>query len=427
MIEDLEAFSVELMSTTQPIDQIEVGTKQFLWAKMNMPVLQLANDYLKRKHAKKCLSGIRIGVCLHISKETAVLIDAFRSFGMKIDLVAANHLSTKDTIAAYLHSLGINVRGRSFGSEQDYFSDIALLAKSSPEMIVDDGGELHVAYSCTLSDSCFGGTDETTSGTSRLISLAKQRKLRYPVILVNEAKTKHFFDNKYGTGQSSLDGLMRATGLLVAGKVVVVCGYGWVGKGVAERARGMGARVIVTEVDPVSALEAHLDGYEVKKIDEAASEGQIFLTCTGQTDVLTRKHFKRMRDGAILGNCGHFNREVNVNHLKRISQPPNKVNPYMDEYRISGRSIFLLCDGRVVNLVAAEGHSPEIMQLSFANQLLSIHYLASKKNELKDSSQVMSVPRQIDDLVSEFALKAFGLGIDSLNKKQRSYANSFIH
>lgn len=415
------------MSTTQPIDQIEVGAEQFLWAKKNMPVLQLANNYLKRKHAKKCLSGIRIGVCLHISKETAVLIDAFQSLGMKIDLVAANPLSTKDSIAAYLRSLGVIVRGRSFGSEEDYSSDIELLARSSPEMIIDDGGELHVAYSRTHGHSCFGGTDETTSGTSRLISLAKQRKLRYPVILVNEAKTKHFFDNKYGTGQSSLDGLMRATGLLVAGKVVVVCGYGWVGKGVAERVRGMGARVIVTEVDPVSALEAHLDGYEVKKMDEAASEGQIFLTCTGQTDVLTRRHFKRMRDGAILGNCGHFDREINANDLKTVSESKNKVNPYMDEYRISGRSIFLLCDGRVVNLVAAEGHPPEIMQLSFANQLLAIFYLASKKAELKDTSpKVLPVPRQVDDLVSEFALKTFGLGIDSLNKKQRSYANSFI-
>ena len=415
------------MSTTQPIDQIEVGAEQFLWAKKNMPVLQLANNYLKRKHAKKCLSGIRIGVCLHISKETAVLIDAFQSLGMKIDLVAANPLSTKDSIAAYLRSLGVIVRGRSFGSEEDYSSDIELLARSSPEMIIDDGGELHVAYSRTHGHSCFGGTDETTSGTSRLISLAKQRKLRYPVILVNEAKTKHFFDNKYGTGQSSLDGLMRATGLLVAGKVVVVCGYGWVGKGVAERVRGMGARVIVTEVDPVSALEAHLDGYEVKKMVEAASEGQIFLTCTGQTDVLTRRHFKRMRDGAILGNCGHFDREINANDLKTVSESKNKVNPYMDEYRISGRSIFLLCDGRVVNLVAAEGHPPEIMQLSFANQLLAIFYLASKKAELKDTSpKVLPVPRQVDDLVSEFALKTFGLGIDSLNKKQRSYANSFI-
>jgi adenosylhomocysteinase len=410
-----------------PTDIVEEGRKQFQWARRNMPALSLAKNYVTRKGAKEILSGIRLGVCLHISKETAVLIDAFRSFAMEIDLVAANPLSTKDSIAAYLSSIGIKVRGRGFGSEAEYLSAIESLAKSSPQMIIDDGGELHVAYSRVNSRSCLGGTDETTSGTTRLRSLEKEGKLRYPVIPVNEAKTKHFFDNKYGTGQSSLDGLVRATGLLLAGKLVVVSGYGWVGKGVAERARGMGARVIVTEVDPIAALEAHLDGYEVERMNDIVAKAEIFLTCTGQIDVISKNDFKRMRDGAILGNCGHFDKEIDANDLRATSQGQREVNRNMTEYKLSGKSIFLLCEGRVVNLVAGEGHPPEVMQLSFANQLLSIHYLASHKERLKEEHpRILPFPREIDEQVARFALSAFDLRIDQLNAKQKRYASSFI-
>jgi adenosylhomocysteinase len=407
-------------------DIVDEGGKQFQWAKRNMPALALARNYLMEHGGKAVLNGIKLGVCLHISKETSVLIDAFRSFGMEIDLVAANPLSTKDSIAGYLSSIGVNVRGRGYESEEEYHSAIESLASSLPEMIIDDGGELHVAYSLTNSRSCFGGTDETTSGTDRLRSLDRERKLRYPVIPVNEARTKHLFDNKYGTGQSSLDGLVRATGLLLAGKVVAVSGYGWVGRGVAERARGMGARVIITEVDPVSALEAHLDGFEVGRMNDVVGRAQIFLTCTGQTDVLSRQHFKRMRSGAILGNCGHFDKEINVNDLVAMSRSQPKVGKNITEYRISGKSIFLLCEGRVINLVAADGHPPEVMQLSFANQLLSIHYLALHNKELRrHPTKVLPFPRKIDELVAKFALSSFSLKIDRLSAKQRKYAQSF--
>jgi adenosylhomocysteinase len=405
---------------------VEEGRKQFEWAKSHMPALKLAKNYIVKNRGKEILDGIRLGACLHISKETAVLVDVLRSLGMKIDLVAANPLSTKDSIAAYLSSLGVRVRGRGSETEEEYRAAIESLANSSPQMIMDDGGELHVAYSMLNDNSCIGGTDETTSGTVRLKALEKSQRLRYPVIPVNEARTKHFFDNKYGTGQSSLDGLVRATGLLLAGKLVAVSGYGWVGRGVAERARGMGARVVVTEVDPVSALEAYLNGYEVRKMMDVVENAEIFLTCTGQTDVISKEHFKRMRSGAILGNCGHFDKEINIEELKAISHSERKIGRNISEYNISGKSIFLLCEGRVINLVAADGHPPEVMQLSFANQLLSINYLASQKSELKkEPTKVLHFPREIDDLVAKFALSSFNLKIDKLSSKQKRYAKTF--
>jgi adenosylhomocysteinase len=391
-----------------------------------MPALILAKNYLVERGGKRTLKGIRLGACLHISKETAVLIDTFSGFGMEIDIVAANPLSTKDSIAAYLSTLGIKVHGHSLETNAEYQSAIRSLANSSPQMIIDDGAELHVAYSLTDSNSCVGGTDETTSGTIRLQSLERKGKLRYPVIPVNEAKTKHFFDNKYGTGQSSLDGLIRATGLLLAGKLVAVSGYGWVGKGVAQRARGLGARVVVTEVDPVAALEAHLDGYEVRKMNDIVDRAEIFLTCTGQTNVLSKEHFKKMRDGAILGNCGHFDREITVGDLRELSASQREIKENIRQYKIPGKSICLLCEGRVINLVAAEGHPPEIMQLSFANQLLSVHYLALHNKELKhQSAKVLPFPIEIDSLVAGFALSSFNLEIDHLNAKQKNYALSF--
>jgi adenosylhomocysteinase len=407
-------------------DIVERGRRQFDWAKSHMPALILAKNYLVERGGKRTLKGIRLGACLHISKETAVLIDTFSGFGMEIDIVAANPLSTKDSIAAYLSTLGIKVHGHSLETNAEYQSAIRSLANSSPQMIIDDGAELHVAYSLTDSNSCVGGTDETTSGTIRLQSLERKGKLRYPVIPVNEAKTKHFFDNKYGTGQSSLDGLIRATGLLLAGKLVAVSGYGWVGKGVAQRARGLGARVVVTEVDPVAALEAHLDGYEVRKMNDIVDRAEIFLTCTGQTNVLSKEHFKKMRDGAILGNCGHFDREITVGDLRELSASQREIKENIRQYKISGKSICLLCEGRVINLVAAEGHPPEIMQLSFANQLLSVHYLALHNKELKhQSAKVLPFPIEIDSLVAGFALSSFNLEIDHLNAKQKNYALSF--
>lgn len=402
------------------------GLRQFLWAKRHMPALKLAMEYVEAHGGRKLLSEVRAGLCLHISKETSVLISYLRLLGMEVEIVSANPLSTKDSVASYLRSIGVNVHGSAFEPVETYASDIKKLAESEPELILDDGGELHTSYSKTGSRSCFGGTDETTSGTVRLLALQRSGLLRYPVIPVNDAKTKHLFDNRYGTGQSSLDGLIRATGLLIAGRAVVISGYGWVGKGVAERARGLGARVIVTEVDPISALEAHLDGYEVKKMREAAHEGDIFLTCTGQVDIIGEAVFELMHDGVILGNCGHFEREIDVAALKRESSSHKKIGTLITEYRIRDRSIFLLCEGRVVNLVAAEGHPPEVMQLSFSDQLLSIFYLARHRQKLSESpTKIIPFPKEIDDLVAHFALRSFRIDIDRLNEEQRNYSESF--
>ena len=402
------------------------GYAMYSWAKQNMPALRLADEHVRRKNGERILSGTKIALCLHISKETSVLTRYLQELGMEIELVAANPLSTQVQIASYLRSAGINVLGMGKQSEGEYLSSISRTAHSSPQMIVDDGGELHYAYSKIGSTSCFGGTDETTTGTQRLAALDKKGLLRYPVIPVNEARTKHLFDNRYGTGQSSIDGLIRSTGLMLAGKVIVVSGYGWVGKGVATRARGMGSRVIVTEVDPVLALEAHFDGYEVMNMDKASEIGDIFLTCTGQRNVITKKYFLKMKDRAVLANCGHFDAEIDLKDLKRISSSKKQISENVAEYKTGGRSLILLCEGRVLNLVGAEGHPPEVMQLSFANQLLSIFYLALNKVELKkEKHRLLSFPKEIDDLVASFALRAFGLSIDKLSKMQLEYARSF--
>jgi adenosylhomocysteinase len=393
-----------------------------------MPALSFAKEYVTRNDGRNLLGGLRMGLCLHISKETAVLVESFHSLGMKIDLVAANPLSTQDPIREYLtHYLKVKVHGVKFESVRDYHNDIEHLAKTDPDLIVDDGGELHVAYARTKGDNCFGGTDETTSGATRLHALQGKKMLKYTVIPVNEAQTKHLFDNKYGTGQSSLDGLVRATGLLIAGKVLVVCGYGWVGKGVAACARGLGARVVVTEVNPVAALEAHLDGFEVIQMAEATRLGDIFLTCTGQIDVVSREHFKKMKNGALVGNCGHFDKEINLSDLWDISSSSRRINGYVTEFKLSNqKSVYLLCDGRVINLVAAVGHPPEVMQLSFANQLLSIHYLAKHRDEFaRKMPSVLAYPREIDEMVSRFALNAFNLTIDKLSSTQLKYSESY--
>jgi adenosylhomocysteinase len=415
------------LASFENYDVAKEGKRQFLWAKDHMPALYLATEYVRNLSGPRLLSGLRIGICLHISKETAVLIESLHSFGMKIDLVAANPLSTQNPIGEFLERhLKVNVRGRKFESVRNYRKDIMELARTDPDLIVDDGGELHVAYSRSKGNRCFGGTDETTSGTTRLLALKRERRLKYTAIPVNEARTKYFFDNKYGTGQSSIDGLMRATGLLIAGKVLVVSGYGWVGKGVAERARGLGARVIVTEVDPLAALDAHLDGFEVIRIDEAVRIGEIFLTCTGQIDVLSSEHFQQMKNGAILGNCGHFDKEISVSGLRGLSLTTKKINEYVTEFRLPKKSIFLLCEGRVINLVAAEGHPPEVMQLSFANQLLAIHYLASHVDEFAGKTpEVLPFPRELDEMVSKFALRAFNLRIDILSPAQQQYSQSY--
>jgi adenosylhomocysteinase len=406
-------------------DLSERGRLSHEWARAHMPVLALAERYIRRKIGKNNpLKGLHLSACLHVSKETSVLISSLHALGFEIRLVAANPLSSQDDIANFLFEEGIDVHAHKGETVEEYTHEIEVAAKSRPDLIVDDGGDLHVAYARTKLHSCFCGTDETTSGTVRLRALLERGKLRYPAIPVNEANTKHIFDNRYGTGQSAIDGLIRATGLLVAGKVVVVSGYGWVGRGVAERARGLGARVIVTEVNPIRALEAKLDGFEVLQMIYAASVGDVFLTCTGQVDVINSTHFKLLKNGAMLGNVGHFNEEIDTRSLFRMGDSVEQVRENVARVSFGkSHSVYLLNQGRVINLISAEGHPPEIMQLSFANQLLSIHYLVTHRKELEKT--VLQFPKEIDDLVAKFALEGFGVKIDNLSSKQRKYASSF--
>ncbi|HVB12371.1 MAG TPA: adenosylhomocysteinase [Nitrososphaerales archaeon] len=409
----------------------EKGRLSFEWALSHMPVLTFAEKYIRKKIGKNNpLAGLKVSACLHISKETAVLIHSLHSLGLEIRLVAANPLSSQDDIVSFLSDEGIQVHAHKGETVEEYNNEIVQAAKSRPDLIVDDGGDLHVAYARTRLDSCFGGSDETTSGTIRLRALDKSGKLRYPAIPVNEANTKHLFDNRYGTGQSAVDGLIRATGLLLAGKLVVIAGYGWVGKGVAEKVRGLGSRVVVTEVDPIRSLEAKLDGYQVLQMSDAAKIGDIFLTCTGQIDVINSSHFKLLKDGVILGNVGHFNEEVDTRSLFRMGERVEQVreNVAKIELKALGKtiSVYLLNQGRVVNLVSAEGHPPEIMQLSFANQLLSVYHLVTHRKELaRKKEKLIPFPPEIDDMVSQFALEGFGLKIDRLSKRQKKYASSF--
>lgn len=413
------------------LDSIEKGRASYEWALSHMPALKLAESFVKRRMGRKnYLSGLRLAACLHVSKETAVLVCSLHSFGLEINLVAANPLSSQPDIAAFLSDEGIQVRARRNETTEEYEEDIRRVAISDPDLIIDDGGELHSAYASLNVETCFGGTDETTSGTLRLAALDNARKLRYPTIPVNEARTKHLFDNRYGTGQSALDGLLRSTGLLLAGKRLIVAGYGWVGKGVAERARGMGAKVTVTEVDPVRALEATLDGHDVFPMREAVSTADIILTCTGQIDVLSKAHFPLLKDGVILGNVGHFDQEINVKALFEQAEQLEQVRENVARIRLSEngkqKRVFLISQGRVINLAASEGHPPEVMQLSFANQLLSLNYLVKNRSELKRSKKkLLTFPKEIDELVSSFAMRSFNLKIDKLNSRQKRYARSF--
>ena len=412
-------------------DSINKGRTSYEWALSHMPALRLAESLVKNKIGRKnYLSGLKLAACLHVSKETAVLVLALHSLGLEIDLVAANPLSSQPDIAAFLSNEGIKVRARRNETAKEYEEAIKQAAIAGPDLIIDDGGELHSAYASLNVDTCFGGTDETTSGTLRLAALDAVGKLRYPAIPVNEARTKHLFDNRYGTGQSALDGLIRSTGLLLAGKRIIIAGYGWVGKGVAERARGMGARVTVTEVDPIRALEASLDGHEVCPMRDAIPTADIILTCTGQIDVLSKAHFPLLKDGAILGNVGHFDQEINVKALFEQAEKLEQFRDNIARIRLVAngkpKSVFLISQGRVINLAASEGHPPEVMQLSFANQLLALNHLVENRSELKRvKKRLLTFPKEIDELVSSFALRSFNLSIDKLNSRQKRYASSF--
>ncbi len=395
------------------------GRMQIEWAERHMPVLmEIRRDFEKRKPLK----GIRVGAVLHVTKETAVLVRTLVTGGAEVYLAASNPLSTQDDVAAALAEEGIHVYAWRGETTDEYFWAIDIVARSEPHIVVDDGGDLHAHLHSKLPDIASrvrGGTEETTTGVIRLKAMEREGVLKYPVIAVNNALTKYLFDNRYGTGQSTIDGIMRATNILLAGKTVVVAGYGWVGRGIAMRARGMGATVIVTEVDPIKALEAAMDGFIVMPMREAAKIGDIFITATGNINVIRKEHFELMKDGAILANAGHFNVEVSVRDLEELAVSKREVRPYVTEYVLSnGKRLYLLAEGRLVNLVAAEGHPSEVMDMSFANQALSIEYLV-RTDGLKPA--VYNVPLEIDRRVAELKLKTMGIEIDRLTPEQEEY------
>ena len=394
------------------------------WAKNHMKILTNTVDRLKKSQP---LKGIRLGVCLHITKETSVLLMGAKALGAQVSACSANPLSTQDDIAAFLASSGIHIYAWAGQTSKEYDWCIEKMLSHKPQILTDDGSDCHskVHGSSKFSSlKIMGGTEETTTGVIRLKALENQKKLRYPVIAVNDAYTKHMFDNRYGTGQSTIDGFFRAVNLLFAGKRVVVAGYGWVGRGVAARVHGLGAKVYVTEIDPIRALEAHMDGYEVLTMDEAAKIGDMFITATGQTGVIRKEHIMKMKEGAILGNVGHFDVEVDANFLLNESKSVREVRPHLDECILkNGKQVYLIGKGRIANLVAAEGHPPEVMAQSFSNQLLSMIYIA--KNHKKIGKRVITVPHEIDKQIAVDALKAMDVKIDTPTKAQLKYAKSW--
>lgn len=400
------------------------GRLKIEWAEAHMPVLM---ELRRRYQDKKPLRGYRISAALHVTKETAVLIRTLKAWGAEVSLVPSNPLSTQDDVAAALADEGIAVRAWRGMNEQEYFEAIREAARSSPDVVVDDGADLHVTLHeemPNVAKNVIGGNEETTTGVIRLKALEASGRLLYPVIAVNNALTKYLFDNRYGTGQSALDGVLRATNVLLAGKRLVVAGYGWVGRGIAIRARGMGARVIVTEVDPIRALEAVMDGFDVMSMDEAAPLGDIFITATGDKDVIRKEHMLKMKDGAILANAGHFNVEVSVTDLESIAKSKREIRPNTVEYALpDGRRLYLLAEGRLVNLVAAEGHPSEVMDMSFANQALSVLYHINNRGRLQP--KVYDVPLEQDQEVARLKLRTMGINIDELTPEQQEYLRSW--
>lgn len=402
----------------------ESGLKSIKWAEAHMPVLtNISKDFEKSKP----LADLKIGACLHVTKETAVLINTLTAGGAKVALCGSNPLSTQDDVAASLSKVGVHVYAWRGQTNEEYYWCLKQVAQHAPYITLDDGADLvnllHTEEKKLL-ENVIGGTEETTSGVIRLRAMATSKKLRYPIIAVNDAYTKYLFDNRYGTGQSTVDGILRATSLLIAGKVFVVGGYGWCGRGIATRARGMGANIIVSEIDPIRALEAIMDGFRVMPMQEAAKIGDIFVTATGDVGVITKKEMQLMKDGAILANSGHFNIEVKVNELESISTSKELVRPNVEEYTLkNGNKLYLLAEGRLVNLGAAEGHPCEVMMMSFANQALCAEYIAKEGHSL--DKKVHRVPEEIDKKVAQMALESMGIQIDTLTEEQTKYLKSW--
>ncbi len=395
------------------------GHLQIEWAAAHMPVLnQIKNRFTKEKPFK----GLTLGACLHVTKETAVLVETLIAGGAKVVLCGSNPLSTQDDVAAALADEGVNVFAWRGQSTEDYYKCIDKVLDFKPAITLDDGADLVGTIHSKrkeLLKNVTGGTEETTTGVVRLRAMEQDGSLKYAIIAVNDAYTKYLFDNRYGTGQSTIDGLLRATNTLLAGKTFVVCGYGWCSRGIAMRAQGLGANVIVTEVQPTRALEAAMNGLRVMTLSEAAPIGDIFLTATGDINVIRKEHMEKMKDGAIMANSGHFNVEISLKNLETLSKAKRTIRPNLEEYTLKdGRKLFLLAEGRLVNLSAAEGHPAEVMDMSFANQALCAESIV-KAGKMKP--KVYPVPKEIDEGIAELKLKAMGITIDKLTPEQQKY------
>lgn len=401
------------------------GLLRIEWAGQQMPVLKTIRERFEKD---KPLKGLRLACCLHVTTETAMLAQTLKAGGAEVTVCASNPLSTQDDVAASLvvndHIPVFAVKGE---DDKRYYQHINASLDTKPNITMDDGADivstLHDKRQEMLTN-VIGGTEETTTGVIRLKSMARDNVLKFPIIAVNDAKTKHFFDNRYGTGQSTLDGIIRATNRLLAGSTFVIAGYGWCGRGLAMRAQGAGAKIVVTEIDPLKAIEAAMDGFDVMPMSEAAPLGDIFCTVTGNKNVLRREHFDVMKDGAIISNSGHFNVEIAIGDLEKAAKSKRQMRPFVDEFALrSGRRVYLLAEGRLVNLAAAEGHPSCVMDMSFANQALSAEYIVTHHKDLKKN--VYPVPQEIDEKIAQMKLEAMGIKIDTLTEEQRRYLASW--
>ncbi len=402
-----------------------LGKSRIEWARLSMPVLQsIQRRFLKEKPFK----GKTIAACLHVTSETANLAITLRDGGAKVYLCASNPLSTQDDVTASLvKDHGISVFAIKGEDKDTYYQHINSVLDVNPQFTLDDGADLvstiHTSRKKVL-ESIIGGTEETTTGVIRLRSMASENILQYPIIAVNDAQTKHFFDNRYGTGQSTVDGIIRATNRLLAGSTFVICGYGWCGRGLALRAHGMGARIVIVEVNPLKALEAVMDGYEVLPMAEAVQKGDFFCTVTGDYHVIRTEHFEHMKDGAVVSNSGHFNVELDLEGLEKMSKSKKTVKPFVEEYQLkNGKRVYVLGEGRLINLAAAEGHPASVMDMSFADQALSIEYLTQKGKTLE--KKVYPVPLHLDQEVARLKLASMDVHIDQLTKEQEKYLTSW--
>jgi adenosylhomocysteinase len=407
------------------IELADLGKRRIEWANQSMPVLQsIRKEFIKNQPLK----GIRVSACLHVTTETANLAITLRDGGAEVVLCASNPLSTQDDVAASLvRDYNISVHAIKGENNESYYKHILSALDHKPHMTMDDGADL-VSTALTkrqdVLEGIIAGTEETTTGVIRLRAMAKDGQLKYPIIAVNDALTKHMFDNRYGTGQSTMDGVIRCTNSLIAGSKFVIAGYGWCGRGLASRARGMGADVIVTEIDPTKAIEAVMDGYRVMSMNEAAKVGDIFVTVTGNKNVVSREHFELMKNGAVVANSGHFNVEIDIPALERMSSSKRQTRDFVDEYVMKdGRKIYLLGEGRLINLAAAEGHPASVMDMSFANQALSAEYLV--KNHQSLQRKVYAVPEELDKKVARLKLESMGVKIDKLTPEQEEYLASW--